>query len=36
MERPFASITVTEKGARALRSGHPWVYAGEVLTPGDP
>ena len=36
MERPFQSVTVTDKGARFLRSGHPWVYAGEVLTPGDP
>ena len=36
MERPFKSITVTDKAARALRSGHPWVFAGEVLTPGDP
>ena len=25
MERPFASVTVTEKAARALRGGHPWV-----------
>ena len=36
MERPFARINVTEKAARALRSGHPWVYAGEVLTEADP
>ena len=36
MERPFARLTITEKGARALRGGHPWVYAGEVLTEGDP
>ena len=36
MERPFKSITVTDKAARALRGGHPWVFAGEVLTPGDP
>ena len=36
MERSFASITITEKGARALRGGHPWVYAGEVLTAADP
>lgn len=28
MERPFASVTVTEKAARALRGGHPWVFAG--------
>ena len=36
MERPYPQITVTEKAARALRGGHLWVFAGEVLTPGDP
>ena len=36
MDRPFARLTVTEKAARSLRAGHPWVYAGEVLTAGDP
>lgn len=36
MERPFASVTVTEKAARALRGGHPWVFAGEVLTKESP
>ena len=36
MEREFAKLTITEKGARALRNGHPWVFAGEVLTQGDP
>ena len=36
MERPFAAVTVTEKAARALRGGHPWVYAGEVLTKEQP
>lgn len=36
MERPFASVTVTEKAARALRGGHPWVFAGEVLTKRKP
>ena len=36
MDRPFPALTVTDKAARALRSGHPWVFAGEVLTPGDP
>ena len=30
MERPYARITVTPKGERALRGGHPWVYEGEV------
>ena len=36
MERPFASVTVTEKAARALRGGHPWVFAGKVLTKESP
>ena len=36
MDRPFARLTVTEKAARSLRAGHPWVYEGEVLTGGDP
>ena len=36
MDRPFAGLTVTEKAARSLRAGHPWVYEGEVLTDGDP
>ena len=36
MERPFPAIAVSDKAARALRGGHPWVYAGEVLTRGDP
>ena len=36
MDRPFAGLTVTEKAARSLRAGHPWVYEGEVLTAGDP
>lgn len=25
-------VTVTEKAARSLRGGHPWVYEGEVLS----
>ncbi len=36
MERPYPALTITEKGERFLKAGHPWVYAGEVLTPGDP
>jgi len=36
MDRPFARLTVTEKAARSLRAGHPWVYAGEVPTGADP
>ena len=36
MDRPFPSLTITDKGARSLRDGHPWVFAGEVLTEGDP
>ena len=26
MERPYARVTVTEKGERSLRGGHPWVF----------
>ena len=31
MERNYPNISVTDKAARSLRGGHPWVYAGEVL-----
>lgn len=30
--RPYPMVTITKKGQRALESGHPWVYAGEVLS----
>ncbi len=30
MERTYAKITVTPKGERALRGGHPWVFDAEV------
>ena len=30
MERPYPNITVTPKGERALRGGHPWVFDAEV------
>lgn len=30
MERNYPKATITEKGERALRGGHPWVYADEV------
>ncbi|MCD7859547.1 MAG: class I SAM-dependent rRNA methyltransferase [Firmicutes bacterium] len=30
MERPYPKLTITEKGERALRAGHPWVYGAEV------
>ena len=29
--RPYPQLIVTRKAAKALRSGHPWVYASEVL-----
>ena len=32
MERGFAKFTITEKGERALRSGHVWVYGDEVTS----
>ena len=31
MERPYPHITVTPKGERALRGGHPWVFDAEVI-----
>ena len=34
--RPYPTITVNEKAARALRAGHPWVYGAEVLPQSDP
>ena len=30
--RPYARITATPKGERALTGGHPWVYEGEVVS----
>lgn len=30
--RPYPMLVITKKGQRALESGHPWVYAGEVLS----
>ena len=30
MERPFPSVTVTEKAERSARNGHPWVYSDEI------
>ena len=30
MEREYPRITVTKKAEKALRGGHPWVYADEV------
>lgn len=30
MNRPYAKLTITKKGERAARSGHPWVYGEEV------
>ncbi len=30
MERIYPKATVTEKGEKALRGGHPWVYADEI------
>ena len=31
IEREFAKVTVTDKAVRTLKSGHPWVFADEVL-----
>ncbi len=30
--RPYPILTITKKGRRAIEEGHPWVYAGEVLS----
>lgn len=30
--RPYPIVTITKKGQRSIESGHPWVYAGEVLS----
>lgn len=30
MERIYPKATVTEKGEKAMRGGHPWVYADEI------
>ena len=29
-ERPYIKVNITPKGERALRSGHPWVFADEI------
>lgn len=29
--RPYPRMIVTKKAARSLRTGHPWVFAGEVI-----
>ena len=29
--RPYPRLTITRKAARALASGHPWVFEGEVI-----
>ena len=30
--RPYPIVTITKKGQKAIEAGHPWVYAGEVLS----
>ncbi len=30
--RPYPIVTITKKGQRAIEAGHPWVYAGEVVS----
>lgn len=32
MEQNYPGLVVTDKGERALKGGHPWVYEGEVVT----
>lgn len=31
-ERKYTSVTITDKAARSLKSGHPWVFADEILS----
>jgi len=31
MERAYPRVIITEKGEKALRNGHPWVFEGEIL-----
>jgi len=35
MNRPYIPVTVTEKAERALKGGHPWVFADEVTDAPD-
>ena len=30
--RPYPILTITKKGRKAIEDGHPWVYAGEILS----
>ena len=30
--RPYPILTITKKGRKAIEDGHPWVYAGEVIS----
>lgn len=30
--RPYPILTITKKGRKAIEDGHPWVYAGEVMS----
>lgn len=30
--RSFPQVSITEKGERHLKTGHPWLYAGEVVS----
>jgi len=30
--RPYPIVVITKKGQRSIEGGHPWVYAGEVLS----
>ncbi len=32
IERKFPKITVTDKAVRALKGGHPWVFADEIIS----
>lgn len=32
-EREYPQLVISKKGSRSAQSGHPWIYAEEVLTP---
>lgn len=34
MDRPYPFLTVSEKGERSVRAGHPWIYDNEITDCG--
>ena len=35
-QRPYPALSVSAKGERSIKSGHPWVYADELRAPKQP